>query len=199
MKMQKETELFNEFTAVMEATKKKQMTNESLKEQLKTLSEAAISETVEPEKAKQSRADLIKKFESVFEELNNKSANQFVTSLVKSSRGRITQSKAETLLKLAQFQVLDITKEVQLLHEIKDVQDELRIVFRIFRDQKVIIDEMEEIIRAIPSKGTKRDSPVSQYQVTGEPIVNEHSDDIETANRARERTPAEGFDEEPGE
>ncbi|EYB22104.1 hypothetical protein FG05_09117 [Fusarium graminearum] len=196
--MQKETELFNEFTAVMEATKKEGKTNESL-EQLKTLSEAAISETVEPEKAKQSQADLIKKFETVFEELNNKSANQFVTSLFKSSRGRITQAKAETLLKLAQFQVLDITKEVQLLHEIKDVQDELRIMSMIFRDQKVIIDEMEEIIGAIPLKGAKRDSSVSQHQVTGDPIVNEHSDDSETATRAREKTPADGFDEKTDE
>ncbi|KAK6709503.1 hypothetical protein SNK04_010449 [Fusarium graminearum] len=199
MKMQKETELFNEFTAVMEATKKERKTNQSLKEQLKTLSEAASSETVEREKVKQSQADLIEKFETVFEELNNKSANQFVTSLFKSSRGRITQAKAETLLKLAQFQVLDITKEVQLLHEIKDVQDELRIMSMIFRDQKVIIDEMEEIIGAIPLKGAKRDSSVSQHQVTGDPIVNEHSDDSETATRAREKTPADGFDEKTDE
>ncbi|UZP46439.1 hypothetical protein NXS19_014251 [Fusarium pseudograminearum] len=158
--MQKETELFNEFTAVMEATKKERKTSESLKAQLKTLSDAATSETVEPEKAKHSQADLIDQFENVFRELNNKSANQFVTSLVKSSRGRITEAKAEKLLKLAQFQVLDITKEVQLLHEIKDVQDELRIMSMIFRDQKVIIDEMEEIIGAIPLKAQRE---IHQY------------------------------------
>ncbi|KAF5541831.1 ankyrin repeat [Fusarium mexicanum] len=191
--MHQETELFDEFTTVMKASKKEPDNKRSLIAQFKALSEVENSKNVQPKDTKQAQANLTEQFESVLEELNDNSANRFVNSLVKSSGGKISQEKVQRFLKLAQFRVLDITKEVQLLDEIKDVQDELRIMSMIFRDQKVIIHEMEEIMQSIPFKSTMGDPSVSRKFKAGEPAEIEHSEESET-NYGREKTPVQDLD-----
>ncbi|RGP72184.1 ankyrin repeat [Fusarium sporotrichioides] len=197
--MQQETELFDEFNGVMEATKKERNTKQSLRTQLKSLSKVENSDKNQSQTNKQLQAGSAEEFEALFEELKDDSLNQFVRSLVNSSGGKITKEKVQEVLKMAQFRVLDITKEVQLLHEIKDVQDELRIVSMIFRDQKVIVDEMEEIMRSIPLKGTKSNPSVSQSRKPEEQIESEHSEEGETTNLAREEAPINTLDEDTEE
>ncbi|KAF0641023.1 hypothetical protein FPSE5266_06785 [Fusarium pseudograminearum] len=196
--MQQETELFDEFTAVMEVTKKEQKTKQSLKTQLNALSEVQTPEKARPQDTKQFQVNLTKRFEAVLKDLNDNSANQLIDFLVHSSGERITQEKVENLFKIAQLRVLDITKEVQLLHQIKDVQDELRIMSMIFRDQKVVIHEMEDIIQSIPSKGATEDPSESKWRKPTETIARELSEEDKTPDRAREKTPIQNVDGNTG-
>ncbi|KAK3986005.1 hypothetical protein QBC44DRAFT_297910 [Cladorrhinum sp. PSN332] len=47
-----------------------------------------------------------------------------------------------------QFDELDISEEITLLHEIKDVQDELTIMGKVFQEQKNVLGTMENLIHS---------------------------------------------------
>jgi hypothetical protein len=53
------------------------------------------------------------------------------------------------LEKFGRFFVLDITREIFLLRQIKDIQDELEMMGKVFADQKEVIEAMDRIIRAM--------------------------------------------------
>ncbi|KAL4874565.1 hypothetical protein BJY04DRAFT_224908 [Aspergillus karnatakaensis] len=55
----------------------------------------------------------------------------------------------EVLQKLGMLHVLDISREIALLREIKDIQDELNIMSMVFEDQKNVLKEMERIVRSM--------------------------------------------------
>lgn len=59
--------------------------------------------------------------------------------------------KIEHLIKLLEkfgrFYVLDITREITLLRQIKDIQDELEMMEKVFADQKEVLEAMDRIIR----------------------------------------------------
>ncbi|KAK1238071.1 hypothetical protein MKX08_002650, partial [Trichoderma sp. CBMAI-0020] len=59
------------------------------------------------------------------------------------------ESLSKLLEKFGRFFVLDITREVFLLRQIKDIQDELEMMGKIFEDQKEVIESMDRIIRAM--------------------------------------------------
>ncbi|KAL2856481.1 hypothetical protein BJY01DRAFT_203439 [Aspergillus pseudoustus] len=66
------------------------------------------------------------------------------------NRGIFDAGKAsEILQKLGNFHVLDISREISLLREIKDIQDELKIMATVFEEQKSVLEEMERIVRSI--------------------------------------------------
>lgn len=64
-----------------------------------------------------------------------------------------------------QFDELDISEEITLLHEIKDVQDELTIMGRVFEDQRNVLETLERLVHAIersnaePIEGEAVDDP----------------------------------------
>ncbi|EHK48852.1 putative ankyrin repeat protein, partial [Trichoderma atroviride IMI 206040] len=53
------------------------------------------------------------------------------------------------LAKFGRFFVLDITREIFLLRQIKDIQDELGMMGKVFAEQKEVIEAMDRIIRAM--------------------------------------------------
>ncbi|KAL7946051.1 hypothetical protein V8C42DRAFT_357626 [Trichoderma barbatum] len=61
--------------------------------------------------------------------------------------------KEEHLVKLLEkfgrFYVLDITREITLLSQIKDIQDELEMMIKVFADQKEALEAMDRIIRTM--------------------------------------------------
>jgi hypothetical protein len=67
--------------------------------------------------------------------------------------GRIKSDseKKDHLLKLLEkfgrFYVLDITREIALLRQIKDIEDELEMMEKVFADQKEVLEAMDRIIR----------------------------------------------------
>src|SRR3569833_1435001 len=75
-----------------------------------------------------------------------------ITKLVKStSKEPLRRGDAvakQVLQKLGNFNVLDITEEIKLLREIKDIQDELNIMTMVFEDQTQVLGTMERIIRS---------------------------------------------------
>ncbi|KAH6708782.1 hypothetical protein BKA61DRAFT_557600 [Leptodontidium sp. MPI-SDFR-AT-0119] len=54
----------------------------------------------------------------------------------------------QLIRKIGRIQVLDISKEISLLREIKDIQDELSIMSMLFDDQKKILNTLEGVIRS---------------------------------------------------
>ncbi|KAJ8133193.1 hypothetical protein O1611_g433 [Lasiodiplodia mahajangana] len=56
---------------------------------------------------------------------------------------------SELLQKLGNFHILEISREVTLIGEIKDIQDELNIMAMIFSDQKRVVRSMEKIMHSI--------------------------------------------------
>ncbi|KAL5092346.1 hypothetical protein Trisim1_001603 [Trichoderma cf. simile WF8] len=53
------------------------------------------------------------------------------------------------LEKFGRFYVLDITREISLLSQIKDIQDELGIMKRVFTEQRKVLEAMNRIIRVM--------------------------------------------------
>lgn len=51
--------------------------------------------------------------------------------------------------KFGRFFVLDITREISLLRQIKDIQDEFEMIDKIFTDQKEVIEALDRIIRSM--------------------------------------------------
>ncbi|KAM0251719.1 hypothetical protein ACHAQJ_008040 [Trichoderma viride] len=51
------------------------------------------------------------------------------------------------LEKFGRLYVLDITREIALLRQIKDIQDELEMMEKVFADQKEVLEAMDRIIR----------------------------------------------------
>ncbi|KAL6901236.1 hypothetical protein GGI43DRAFT_404323 [Trichoderma evansii] len=51
--------------------------------------------------------------------------------------------------KFGRFFVLDITREISLLRQIKDIQDELEMMEKVFADQKEVIEALDRIIRSM--------------------------------------------------
>jgi hypothetical protein len=109
----------------------------------------------------------------------------------------ITEEVSEVLQKLGNFHVLDISREISLLREIKDIQDELSIMAMVFEDQISVLKEMERKIRSIEkptidlSKFMPNDSSRSvQKGICGVNSngINNHVDDrTETRNRESNR------------
>lgn len=51
--------------------------------------------------------------------------------------------------KFGRFFVLDITREISLLRQIKDIQDELEMMEKVFVDQKEVVEALDRIIRSM--------------------------------------------------
>ncbi|PNP39880.1 hypothetical protein TGAMA5MH_08145 [Trichoderma gamsii] len=51
--------------------------------------------------------------------------------------------------KFGRFFVLDITREISLLRQIKDIQDELEMMEKVFADQKEVVEALDRIIRSM--------------------------------------------------
>lgn len=60
-----------------------------------------------------------------------------------------TDKISDILQKLGHVHVLDISTEINLLREIKDIQDELEIMAMVFEDQARVLKAMENIVRLI--------------------------------------------------
>ncbi|KAF8853541.1 hypothetical protein BDZ45DRAFT_75687 [Acephala macrosclerotiorum] len=52
------------------------------------------------------------------------------------------------ITKIGRIQVLDISREISLLREVKDIQDELSIMSVLFDDQKKVLTTLESVIRS---------------------------------------------------
>lgn len=80
---------------------------------------------------------------------------------LKENLGDEKECLSKLLEKFGRFFVLDITREVFLLRQIKDIQDELEMMSKVFADQKEVIEAMDRIIRTmiqskLGSDGSKR-------------------------------------------
>lgn len=72
-------------------------------------------------------------------------------------RGKGPKNKVETEVqrltklfeKFGRFFVLDITREISLLRQIKDIQDELEMMGKVFAEQKEVIEALDRIIRSM--------------------------------------------------
>jgi len=72
------------------------------------------------------------------------------------------------LQKLRNFYVLDITGEITLLREIKDIQDELNIMIIVFDDQTQVLSTMERIVHSTEHHGeTLLDSNPTDFTKDG--------------------------------
>ncbi|KAF9767725.1 hypothetical protein IL306_015066 [Fusarium sp. DS 682] len=95
----------------------------------------------------------------------------------------------------AMFAVLDIASEVQLLHEIKDVQDELHIMAMIFQDQKVVVKDMETVLNSIALKKAKARAPKSDdTDSRGAELKNISMGPVETESGDKEMESSNGGD-----
>ncbi|KAH0526557.1 hypothetical protein TsFJ059_009860 [Trichoderma semiorbis] len=56
------------------------------------------------------------------------------------------------LEKFGRFYVLDITREITLLSQIKDIQDELEMMKKVFREQNEVLKAMDRIIRTMEQR-----------------------------------------------
>lgn len=156
--VRKETGLFDEFTDVMKTHRSETSTQKDVMKLLREVEklEDAISKTAEPGPG---LTDEVKQWRTENKEMARKLCKAFYKTAL---RQQVGKGDLETLLDLkskpeqridildalrwiAQIQVLDITAETQLLREIKDVRDELRIMSMVFQDQKVVLDAMDAI------------------------------------------------------
>lgn len=74
------------------------------------------------------------------------------------------QEKKEYLIKLLEkfgrFYVLDITREITLLSQIKDIQDELEMMEKVFIEQKDVLEAMDRIIQNMQRSNLGSDDEV---------------------------------------
>lgn len=82
---------------------------------------------------------------------------------MKDLAGKSGRAKKEHLIKLLEkfgrFYVLDITREITLLRQIKDIQDELEMMKKIFAEQKEVLEAMDRIVNLMTeTKYSPRDS-----------------------------------------
>lgn len=68
---------------------------------------------------------------------------------LKEKLGNDKERLTKLLAKFGRFFVLDITREIFLLRQIKDIQDELGMMGKVFAEQKEVIEAMDRIIRAM--------------------------------------------------
>lgn len=72
--------------------------------------------------------------------------------------------KKEYLIKLLEkfgrFYVLDITREITLLSQIKDIQDELEMMEKVFIEQKEVLEAMDRIIQSMQRSNLGSDDEV---------------------------------------
>ena len=159
--VRKETRLFDEFTAVMKAQRSETSNRKDVMKLLKAVEtlEEDISKTTEPGPELTNKLNVLKEWKTDNDEMARKLCKVFYETALRQEVGK---NDLQTLLDpkstpeqridivdalrwIAQIQVLDITAETQLLRDIKDVRDELRIMSMVFQDQKVVIDAMEAI------------------------------------------------------
>jgi hypothetical protein len=69
-----------------------------------------------------------------------------IDKIVKGKAKKDSMNLLKLLRELARIQVLDITKEISLLREVKDVQDELNIMTMLFEDQRAVLASMDKLV-----------------------------------------------------
>ncbi|KAI3320968.1 hypothetical protein HD806DRAFT_504125 [Xylariaceae sp. AK1471] len=135
----KETELFDMFRALTESRRKDPNPAEDI---LRILQKLA-NQYVDP-------IELGQKVQKYYNDtLSPEMPDADVVAALVSRRVPITDQVSEVLRKLGNFHVLDISREIALLREIKDIQDELDIMAMVFEDQMGVLKEMERIVRSI--------------------------------------------------
>lgn len=94
---------------------------------------------------------------------------------------------------IVRIQSLDISKEIFLIREIKDVQDELGIMAMLFEDQRKVLVAMENAIPAshgIHSKTEVREQDAKQHVPRGEPASDvDDVDSLDDGVSTMEKTP----------
>lgn len=78
-------------------------------------------------------------------------------------------------------QKLDITREISLLREIKDIQDELSIMSMLFEDQRKVLETMERIIHSMHAgKSELKLQSIAHKEETSAPKVPKKNSTIST-------------------
>ncbi|EHK17408.1 uncharacterized protein TRIVIDRAFT_226365 [Trichoderma virens Gv29-8] len=81
--------------------------------------------------------------------------------------------KKEHLIKLLEkfgrFYVLDITREITLLSQIKDIQDELQMMEKVFAEQKDVLEMMDRIVHNMKQASSDRNGDVIAREVMAKP------------------------------
>ncbi len=163
--MRKETDLFENF---IDLTKAPQEEIEHTTQLIKVLTQEACREDGN------SMVQLCKSFRhSLFHEPLSASE---IDSLVSSHCQDDKRKAMELLQKIGRIQILDITQEISLLREIKDIQDELNIISMLFEDQRKVLKTMDSIFRSLGTIETK----LQAIPQEGEDPVQEKSEENTT-------------------
>jgi len=104
----------------------------------------------------------------------------------------------ELLRKIGRVQVLDITQEIPLLREIKDIQDELNIMSMVFEDQRETITDMERIICAIGKIEDKSQAGAQNEEGSLGPMLEKNDATSRIATRSTQTEESDDTKQEKG-
>jgi hypothetical protein len=148
-KARKETDLFENFTLLTKTPPKELEYNSSLIELLTMAVEReALSKGKPPTPVSPAAVvGLCKAFSdgSFHAPLSNSDIGKLLASKDKDAGGKAL----ELLRRIGRLQVLDISEEISLLREIKDIQDELGIMSMLFEDQRRVLATFDAIIESM--------------------------------------------------
>jgi hypothetical protein len=168
MKMRKEAELFDNFSLLTTAPDKEdQLTLEIVKI-------LGVSPNLQKKPPLDQLINLCTEYrDSTFHEpLNISDIDSFNTLPISNQR----DAAMELLKKIGRNQVLDISKEISLLREVKDIQDELGIMSVLFDNQKKVMTTLERIIL---SKGVLQPD-LQELQQRNENTIEELPENLNT-------------------
>lgn len=72
-----------------------------------------------------------------------------INTMINYPRPEFAEKARRLILNLISSNALDITREIGLLRQIKDIQDELNIISMVFENQRVVLEKMERISRSM--------------------------------------------------
>ncbi|KAH8652160.1 hypothetical protein BX600DRAFT_472039 [Xylariales sp. PMI_506] len=153
-----ETELFDMFRALIEFRRK---TPDPAQMILSILQKIQANKYVDP-------IALRKTVEEYYNDTLNPDIPSASNIAALLNRGNLSVTETcEILQKLGNFHVLDISREIALLREIKDIQDELNIMSMVFDDQASVLKEMEKVVRSM--RMTAASSSSNETNISGKP------------------------------
>ncbi|CAH0045821.1 unnamed protein product [Clonostachys solani] len=144
--MNEEAELFDDFNTALDL---RSTDTAVTQEMLETLRELQSHTWFSQNRTLELRETLRKYYD--FTEAQEIAMDKVINTMIKDPGPEFAVKATRFLQKLILPSILDITREIGLLRQIKDIQDELNIMSMVFENQRLVLEKMERIGRSMQS------------------------------------------------
>ncbi|KAK7211732.1 hypothetical protein V2G26_018910 [Clonostachys chloroleuca] len=115
-----------------------------------------------------------------------------INNMINYPRPEFAEKARRLILNLISSNALDITREIGLLRQIKDIQDELNIISMVFENQRVVLEKMERISRSMQPPTLESASQV--FEVSNDLASTDPNEQIHETKRLRKDSDSDLYD-----